>query len=87
MAIDYLSIPAMSIDVEHLFSHGHLILSHIHSHLSAQSTHALLCLGTWSKLRLIKDKDVAKVSSLPEIEGDDEVDLVDGWDCIGQVFV
>ncbi|KIJ09552.1 hypothetical protein PAXINDRAFT_50851, partial [Paxillus involutus ATCC 200175] len=82
MAIDYLSIPATSIDVKRLFSRSRLILSHTRSRLSAQSTRALLCLGTWSKLRLIKDEDVAKVSSLPEIEGDDEVELVDGWDCI-----
>ncbi|KIK92854.1 hypothetical protein PAXRUDRAFT_146430 [Paxillus rubicundulus Ve08.2h10] len=86
MALDYLSIPATSIDVERLFSCGHLILSHIRSCLSAQSTCALLCLGSWSKLKLIKDEDIAKVSTLPEIEGNDNVELVDGWDCIDQNF-
>ncbi|KIK77117.1 hypothetical protein PAXRUDRAFT_167768 [Paxillus rubicundulus Ve08.2h10] len=87
MALDYLSIPATSIDVECLFSCGHLILSHTCSCLSAQLTCALLCLDSWSKLKLIKDKDIAKVSTLPEIEGDDDVELVDGWDCIDQNFI
>jgi hypothetical protein len=31
-------------------SYGHLLLLHVCSHLSAQSTHALLCLSTWSSL-------------------------------------
>ncbi|KDR79571.1 hypothetical protein GALMADRAFT_47315, partial [Galerina marginata CBS 339.88] len=48
MALDYLSIPATSTDVERLFSRGRLILSHTRSRLSPQSTRALLCLGSWS---------------------------------------
>ncbi|KIM54667.1 hypothetical protein SCLCIDRAFT_136230, partial [Scleroderma citrinum Foug A] len=45
MALDYLTIPATSIDVEWLFSRGRLLLSHVCSQLSAQSTCALLCLS------------------------------------------
>jgi hypothetical protein len=57
MAIDYLTIPSMwhyflipckltlaiatSVDVECLFSHRCLILSHIRNHLSVQSTHTV----------------------------------------------
>ncbi|KAF8232740.1 hypothetical protein L208DRAFT_1270698 [Tricholoma matsutake] len=68
MALDYLTIPgkysyfiffsqtnaslATSVDVKHVFSHGCLILSHVHSWLSAQSTRALICLGSWSLLGL-----------------------------------
>ncbi|KAI5992435.1 ectomycorrhizas secreted protein, partial [Pisolithus albus] len=49
--------------------------------LSSQTTHALLCLGHWSKLGLIKDEDFRKViSEQPELPGDDsaELDLEDG---------
>lgn len=72
---------ATSVDVERLFSRGRLLLSHVHSHLTVQSTHALLCLHYWSRLNLIKTEDVVKVSSLPDVEGDKDK-LEDGWDRI-----
>jgi len=72
---------ATSVDVECIFSCGHLLLSHVWSHLSTQTTRALLCLGCWSQLGLIKDKDVLPVARLPDIEGD-EKELEDGWDSI-----
>jgi hypothetical protein len=81
MAIDYLTIPATSVDVERVFSHGRLLLSHVRSRLSVQSTRALLCLGNWSMLNLIKSDDVKKIRSLPDIEGEDKA-LEDGWDRI-----
>ncbi|KIK95454.1 hypothetical protein PAXRUDRAFT_140644, partial [Paxillus rubicundulus Ve08.2h10] len=81
MALDYLTIPATSIDVECLFSHGHLIITHTHSRLSAQTTRALLCLGAWSLLGLIKTEDVLAVAALEDVEGDKEA-LEDGWDGI-----
>ncbi|KIM60410.1 hypothetical protein SCLCIDRAFT_124235 [Scleroderma citrinum Foug A] len=81
MALDHLTIPATSVDVERLFSSGHLLLSHVHSGLSAQTTHALLCLGLWSPLNLIKTSDVEKVVALPEVIGEDK-ELDDGWDCV-----
>ena len=71
---------ATSIDVERLFSCGRLLLSHVRSRLSAQSTRALLCLGTWSTLGLVKDSDVKKVTKLEDVEGKDT--LADGWDKI-----
>ena len=71
---------ATSIDVERLFSRGRLLLSHVRSRLSAQSTRTLLCLGTWSTLGLVKDSDVKKVTELEDVEGKDT--LADGWDKI-----
>jgi hypothetical protein len=73
---------ATSVDVERLFSRGRLLLSHVHSRLTAQSTRALLCLGYWSHLNLVKTDDVLKVSLLPDVEGVDEQELEDGWDRI-----
>ena len=97
MALDYLTIPgecntrslcyltycctATSVDVEQIFSRGRLILSHVRSRLSAQSTRALLCLGCWSLLGLVKDKDIMAITCLPDVEGAEE-ELEDGWDDI-----
>jgi hypothetical protein len=72
---------ATSVDVEQLFSQGWLLLSHVCSWLTAQSTPALLCLCLWSQLNLIKNEDVLKVTSLPDVKvGEEELD--EGWDCI-----
>ena len=73
---------ATSVDVECVFSRGRLILSHVQSRLSAQSTRALLCLGSWSLLGYIKDSDVEAVARMPDVEGDVEEELGEGWDRI-----
>ena len=75
-------VAATSIDVEWLFSHGCLLLSHVCSQLSAQSTCALLCLGVWSQMKLVKDGDVKTVSEMQDVEGNDEMELEDDWDSI-----
>ena len=41
-----------------------------------QSTCALLCLGIWSELNLVKSADVNQVSELQDVE---EGELEDGW--------
>jgi len=74
--------PATSVDVERIFSRGRLILSHIRNRLSAQTTRALLCLGSWSLLGMVRDEDVLKVALLQDVEGEEEVELMDGWDAI-----
>ncbi|KDR69015.1 hypothetical protein GALMADRAFT_77909, partial [Galerina marginata CBS 339.88] len=58
---------ATSVDVERLFSRGHLLLSHTHSRLSAQTTRALACLGSWSLAGLARDKDVKAVVMLDDV--------------------
>ena len=42
---------------------------------------ALLCLGTWSKLGLVKDKDLMEAGRLPDIDSD-EAELDSDWDNI-----
>jgi hypothetical protein len=97
MALDYLSIPgeslhaistaqiltnlATSVDVERVFSRGRLLLSHVRSRLSVQSTRALLCVGSWSLLGLVKDEDVLSAAMLADINEDIE-DLYSGWDAV-----
>jgi hypothetical protein len=60
---------ATSIDVERLFSRGRLVLSHTRSRLATQTTRAILCLGAWSKMGLVKDTDVLAVAKMKEVEG------------------
>ena len=73
---------ATSVDVERIFSCGRLVLSHVRNQLSSQSTRALLCLGSWSLQDLVKDSDVLAITALKEVEGDEDVELEDGWDRI-----
>ena len=63
----------MSVDVKRVFSQGWLLLLHIQSRLSVQSTHALMCLGVWILGGYIKDYDVKAVVVLPELLGWDKV--------------
>jgi hypothetical protein len=73
---------ATSVDVERIFSRGRLLLSHVRNRLSAQSTRAILCLGSWSLLGMVKDEDVLKIAVMPDVEGDEEIELDEGWDSI-----
>ncbi|KAF5356700.1 hypothetical protein D9758_013728 [Tetrapyrgos nigripes] len=68
MALDYLTIPATSTDVERIFSRSRFLLPYVRNRLSAETTRALMCLSQWSLLGLIDDNDVVEVSKLPEIE-------------------
>jgi hypothetical protein len=69
------------VDVEHIFSQGRLLLSHIQSRLSVQSTRALMCLGVWSIFGYVKDSNVKAVVVLPELQADkQEEELELGWD-------
>ena len=72
---------ATSVDVERVFSHGRIVLSHLRSRLSVQSTRALMCLGVWSALGYVKDSDIKAVVVLPEVPANQQEDhLVAGWD-------
>ena len=68
--------------MERIFSRGRLVLSHVRNQLSSQSTQALLCLGSWSLQDLVVDSDVLAITALEEVEGDEDVELEDGWDHI-----
>lgn len=69
-----ISFSATLVEVEHLFSCGQLVLSHTCSHLSAQLTHALLCVSSWSLAGLVLNEDVKVVASLDEVQGKLELD-------------
>jgi len=72
---------ATSVDVERVFSKGRLVLSHIRNRLTVASTRALMCLGTWSKLGLVRDADLLAAATLPDVmEDEDEFNI--GWDYI-----
>lgn len=40
-----------------------------------------MCLGDWSRLGFVKNKDIMAVTVLPEESGDEE-ELSNGWDAI-----
>ena len=74
--------PATTVDVERVFSQGRLVLSHIRSRLSVQSTRALLCLGAWSQLDLVSLQDIkGTLCEEPEVDGR-EGRLPNDWDAI-----
>ena len=73
---------ATSVDVKHVFSHGHLLLSHVQSCLSVQSMQALICLGSWSFGDMVLDSDVLAVGMLADDAEDGEQELGEGWDSI-----
>jgi hypothetical protein len=54
--------------VERIFSKGQILLSHIQNCLSAQSIRALMCVGNWSRLGYVKDRDVLVVTMLPDAD-------------------
>jgi hypothetical protein len=72
---------ATSVNVERVFSKGQILLSHLRSRLSVQSTRALMCIGAWSLMGYMKDNDIKAVTGLPEVDGNEE-DLEDNWDMI-----
>jgi hypothetical protein len=78
--------PATSVDVERVFSRGRLVLSHTRSRLATQTIRAVLCLGPWSLLHLIRDSDVKAVSQMPDVEEglSEEDQLEKGWDHISK---
>jgi hypothetical protein len=40
-----------------------------------------MCVGAWSLMGYVKDKDIKAAIVLPEVEGDEE-DLEEDWDMI-----
>jgi hAT family C-terminal dimerisation region len=77
----YILFAATSVHVERTFSQGRLLLSHVRSRLSVQSTRALLCVGIWSLLGYVKDNDVKAAAVLPAVNGEEE-ELAEDWDSI-----
>jgi len=76
--VDFIFIEATSMDVEWVFSKGRLDLSHVRNRLSVALMHVLMCLGAWSRLRLVREADIKAVASLPDVGEEDKLDL--GWD-------
>lgn len=65
---------ATSVNIKWLFSRGRLILPHTRNRLSATSTRALMCLGSWSLLGLVREEDVKAVASMDEVQGQLELE-------------
>lgn len=69
MARDYLSIPPTSVDVEHVFSRGCILLSYLRNRMSAETTRSLMCLNLWLKAGIVKTSTVvAAICQTPDVE-------------------
>jgi hypothetical protein len=60
---------------------GRILLSHLRSRLSVQSTRALMCVGAWSSIGYVKNSDVTAAAVLPEVVGSED-ELDNAWDTI-----
>ncbi|EPQ50068.1 hypothetical protein GLOTRDRAFT_21677, partial [Gloeophyllum trabeum ATCC 11539] len=58
MALDYLSIPATSTAVEHIFSQGRQLLHFTRNCLGPGFFRAILCLGSWGHRDLLLMEDL-----------------------------
>lgn len=76
---------ATSVDVERLFSRGRLLLTHVRTRMSAETTRALLCIGHWSPFKFVKADDLQQVAGLPDLKPGEEGELEIGWDSIATV--
>ena len=56
------------------------MLPHVQNRLSSQTTRAVMAIGAWSELGLVKDLDI-KTALGKEVQGLEE-DLPAGWDAI-----
>jgi len=63
MALDYLSIPSMSIEAKRLFSGYKITLTDRRNRIGAELVKALECLKSWLK---IKDKEAVVLEGLIE---------------------
>ena len=64
-----------------MFSKGRILLSHLRSRLSVQSTRAVLCVGAWSSLGYVSNGDIKVAAELPDVDGREEK-LDNDWDVI-----
>ncbi|KAG6826499.1 hypothetical protein H0H92_015589 [Tricholoma furcatifolium] len=60
MVFDYLSIPATSTAVEHIFSQGRQLLHFTRNCLSPASIHAIMFLGRWPRKDLVAAEDIVR---------------------------
>ena len=72
MAIDVLSVPAMSDDPERVFSCTRRTISWDRARLSADTVEKLQCLSNWVKNDLIRKVYVAVDDEVMEVASDDD---------------
>ena len=66
MALDILSIPAMSADPERLFSGAKITISDRRNRLGIYTIEALECLKSWLRIQVILDDDEEEESFLDD---------------------
>lgn len=75
---------ATTVDVERVFSKGRILLSHTRNRLSANNTRAMMCVGEWTRLGLIRSDDIKVAvkagSSRANEDNDEDIEAI--WDHI-----
>jgi len=71
---------ATSIDVECIFSCGHLVLPYVCGWLAIQSTGTSLCVGLWSSQGLVRNEDIGAALGLEETKEEGKLPM--DWDII-----
>ncbi|KAG6809701.1 hypothetical protein H0H92_015106 [Tricholoma furcatifolium] len=49
---------------------------------NAESTRALMCLGAWSKVGMVRNSDLKEAAELPDVLKDEELEVDDAWDTL-----
>ena len=78
LVIPQLLLPSQSVSLRRCMMEFLVIVTEM---LSVQLTRALLCVGSWSLLSLVKDEDVLSAARLADIDEDID-DLCVGWDAV-----
>ncbi len=77
---------ATSVAVEHIFSRARRLITWECNRLSSQSIRALMCVGAWSLMDLINEKDILAVTCEaivpPKDKSAEEVELPEDFDVI-----
>ncbi|KAG9075222.1 hypothetical protein FRC06_010218 [Ceratobasidium sp. 370] len=59
MALDYMTAPASSVDAEHAFSNGRLMVGHLQHQMSTRTFQAKMAVGLWVGTPLLPDLTAA----------------------------
>ena len=67
MAIDFHCIPATAVLVERTSSRGRILISHLRNCLRNTTVRALMCLGDWSRHRILDERML--IQAIMQVQG------------------
>ncbi|KAJ3500316.1 hypothetical protein NMY22_g19294 [Coprinellus aureogranulatus] len=73
---------AASVEVEHLFSKGQILLNRLRNRISPLTTRSLPCPNPWSLEGLVVDSNILDAGKMADVKGEDDKDFRSGWGTI-----